>query len=189
MVYIFEGEKCAQAAHHLNLPALTSMMGSNQSHLADWAILAGYRHLKNFVLVPDNDPAGRKYISVVHNEIKKACPRAKIWVLNLPNLEKGSDFVDWIHANPYCPSGWNGLAPIDEPHSKYLKQAFVVYAKEHLILADQDLAESEDEPVFEGEPEPIHDILNPVLPCLIETLPDPLKGWMQSLNGSDANFP
>lgn len=49
-VYIFEGEKCTQAAHHLGLSALTSMMGSNQSHLADWAILAKYRHLKDFVL-------------------------------------------------------------------------------------------------------------------------------------------
>lgn len=48
-IYIFEGEKCTQAAHHLDLPAITSMRGANQSHLADWAILAQYRHLKNFV--------------------------------------------------------------------------------------------------------------------------------------------
>jgi len=31
-VFIFEGEKCAQAAHHLDFPALTSMMGSSQGH-------------------------------------------------------------------------------------------------------------------------------------------------------------
>lgn len=40
VVYIFEGEKCTQAAHYLGLPALTSMMGSSQGHLADWSILS-----------------------------------------------------------------------------------------------------------------------------------------------------
>ena len=30
-VYVFEGEKCTQAAHHLNLAALTSMMGASQA--------------------------------------------------------------------------------------------------------------------------------------------------------------
>lgn len=41
-VYIFEGEKCTQAAHHLGLAAITSMMGSSQAEHADWSILAQY---------------------------------------------------------------------------------------------------------------------------------------------------
>lgn len=181
MVYIFEGEKCAQAAHHLGLTALTSMMGSNQSHLADWAILARYRHLKGFILVPDNDPAGKKYMGLVCSEIKKACPNVKVWVLTLPDTGKGTDVVDWIHSNPKCPPKWNGLDPIDQPYSEYLRLAFETYAKENLISADEYFTKPNNEPVFENDPEPIHNTLNKVLPCPIETLPDPLIRWIQAL--------
>lgn len=90
-IYIFEGEKCAQAAHYLELSALTSMGGSNQAQHADWAILAKYRHIKKFILVPDNDGAGKSYMEAVHQEIKKACPEATIEVCLLPLNGKGED--------------------------------------------------------------------------------------------------
>ncbi|MGE4574509.1 DUF3987 domain-containing protein [Parachlamydia sp.] len=181
-VYIFEGEKCAQAAHHLNLPAITSMMGSNQSHLADWAVLARYRHLKDIVLIPDNDAAGKKYIKSIYDEIQKACPYANIWVLILPNEEKGADFIDWIQSNSYCPPEWKGFGSIDDPHSLYLKQAFEVYVKENLVLANEYFVDSgENCLAFENDPEPIHEILSEVLPCPIETLPDQVKNWIQTL--------
>ncbi|MGA8165044.1 MAG: toprim domain-containing protein [Waddliaceae bacterium] len=93
-VYIFEGEKCAQAAHYLGLPALTSMMGSNQGHLADWVILANYRRVKTFVLVPDNDNPGKKYMQTVYEKVKKACPNADVMVCELPCNKKGDDFVN-----------------------------------------------------------------------------------------------
>lgn len=55
-VYLFEGKKCAQAAHYLGLTAIASMMGSSQAQNTDWAILAAYRQqVKQFVLIPDND--------------------------------------------------------------------------------------------------------------------------------------
>lgn len=182
MVYIFEGEKCTQAAHHLNLPALTSMMGSNQSHLADWAILARYRHLKGFILIPDNDAAGKKYIRSVYDEIQKACPHTNIWVLTLPNQEKGSDFIDWIQSNRYCPPEWKGFGPIDDPHCQYLKQAFEAYVKENCIMADEYFSDSDENNLtFENDLEPLEADLNKVLPCPIETLPDQVKGWIQAL--------
>ena len=95
-VYILEGEKCATAAHHLGLPAITSMMGSSQAAYADWAILAKYRHINEFVLVPDNDEPGHKYIETIFKEIQKACPHVKISVCQLPAQDKGDDLVEWI---------------------------------------------------------------------------------------------
>jgi len=132
-VYIFEGEKCAQAAHYLELPALTSMRGANQAQHADWAILAQYRYLKQFVLVPDNDEAGKSYMDAVYQEIKKACPEAIIRVCSLPLDDKGDDFVDWIKQHSYCQPDWNGFAPIDEPFSRYLRSAFESYVEKNCI--------------------------------------------------------
>ena len=123
-VYIFEGEKCAQAAHYLGLPAITSMMGSSQGHLADWAILAGYRHVKKFILIPDNDDPGKKYMQIVYDELKKACPQANMMVCELPVNKKGSDFVDWLKEQSTCPPDWDGFAPLDDPYCEYLKGAF-----------------------------------------------------------------
>lgn len=77
-VYIFEGEKCTQSAHSIGLAAISSMMGSSQAPYADWSILARYRHIKKFVLVPDNDIPGKKYMETVYREIKKACPTSDI---------------------------------------------------------------------------------------------------------------
>jgi DNA primase len=68
-VYIFEGEKCATALHTFKLPALTSMMGANQAHNTDWAILAKYRHVKEFVLIPDNDEPGQNYMKTVFQDL------------------------------------------------------------------------------------------------------------------------
>jgi hypothetical protein len=84
-IFIFEGERCAEAAHHLGLTALTSMMGANQAANADWAILAQYRQHRNFVLVPDQDEIGKTYMNVVCQKILKACPEAviKVCPLNL----------------------------------------------------------------------------------------------------------
>lgn len=180
MVYIFEGEKCAQAAHHLGLVALTSMMGSNQSLHADWAILAKFRHLKDFVLVPDNDAPGDKYMRSVYGEIQRACPNANVWVLPLSLQKKGADLVDWIHLTDYCLPGWNGFDPIDDPYSEYLKQAFKVYEKSNLVSAEKYFVDSiESSPAFEGEPEPLKNYLAEVKACPIDTLPFEVKRWIE----------
>jgi hypothetical protein len=116
-VYIFEGEKCTSAAHHLGLAAITSMMGSGQASYADWAILAKFRHVCEFVLIPDNDDSGHKYIEAVAREIQKSSPKAKITVCKLPVKKKDDDFVDWIQASGKCPPDWDGFSAIDEPSS------------------------------------------------------------------------
>ena len=132
-VYIFEGEKCAAAAHHLSLAAITSMMGSGQTKNADWAILAKFRHVCEFVLIPDNDDPGHKYIESVAQEIQKSCPKANLTVCELPREKMGDDFVDWIQASSKCPPDWDGFSPIDEPHSDFLRIAFEAYVNSNTI--------------------------------------------------------
>lgn len=181
-VYIFEGEKCAQAAHYIELPALTSMMGSSQGHLADWAILANYRHVKKFILVPDNDDPGKKYIQIVYSEVKKACPNAEVMVYELPVNKKGGDFVDWIKEQSSCPPDWDGFVALEDPYCEYLKGAFEIAVSTSSILAEDYFASISSFPVlFNVEPDLIKEVLSEVLPCPAHTLPVMIVNWMQGI--------
>lgn len=181
VVYIFEGEKCAQVAHHLELSALTSMRGSNQAPYADWAILAKYRHIRKFILVPDNDDAGKSYMEAVHLEIKKASPEAIVEVCLLPLDGKGDDLVDWIKQHSHCPPDWNGFDPIDEPFSRYLRLAFEGYAEKNSIVAEEYFNRQPDsKPTFLEDPEPIQEVLTAVLPCPVHTLPAAITNWIKA---------
>ena len=144
-VYIFEGERCATAAHHLELAAITSMMGSGRAADADWAILAKYRHINEFVLVPDNDIPGHKYIEIVFREIRKACPFSKISVCPLPSKDKGDDLIDWIQANFLSMCKWDGFTSIAKPHSEHIKREFLAYVNQNLSDAEKYFEENEVE--------------------------------------------
>lgn len=181
-VYIFEGEKCTQAAHYLELPAITSMMGSSQGHLADWAILAKYRHVRKFILVPDNDDPGKKYMQTVHDEIRKACPNADAMVCELPFNKNGDDFVDWLKEQPSCAPDWDGFTPIDDPYCEYMKGSFEITVSKSSMSAEDYFATISPCPVlFDGEPEPIEEVLSEVLPCPAHTLPKMIANWMQGI--------
>jgi Protein of unknown function (DUF3987) len=179
-VYIFEGEKCVTTAHHISLAALTSMMGSGQAKHGDWAILAKFRHICEFVLIPDNDDAGHKYIQAVAQEIQKSCPNTKLTVCELPKVKKRDDFVDWIQASSKCPPDWDGFSAIDEPYSDFLRIEFEDYVSSHSVEASQYFELNvEDDPTFDRPPEPIQESLSDVLPCPLATLPKQIADWIQ----------
>ncbi|WP_284452582.1 DUF3987 domain-containing protein [Parachlamydia acanthamoebae] len=181
-VYIFEGEKCAAAAHHLGLSAITSMMGSGQVKYADWAILAKFRHVCEFVLIPDNDNPGHKYIEAVAQAIQRSCPSAKLIVCQLPLEKKGDDFVDWIQAHSKCPTGWDGFSAIDEPHFDFLKNAFEDYVSSHSVEALKHFENNTDQiPTFDSSPDPIQESWSDVSPCPIATLPKEVADWIQGI--------
>lgn len=180
-IHILEGEKCTRAAHHLGLAALTSMMGACQANNADWAILAKFRHVKRFVLLPDSDIPGKQYMEVVYHNILKANPGAEIFICNFGAKAQGDDLIDWIKSQPECPPGWDGFSPIDDPYSDYLKAAFERYTEKNLIPARDYFPQSGlSAPSFDGSPEPIEDILHDVLPCPIETLPEIIFRWIST---------
>lgn len=173
LVYIFEGEKCSQAAHYLGLPAITSMMGSSQGHLADWAVLAGYRHnIKKFVLVPDHDGPGKKYMQTVFEEVKRACPYSEIVICELPVNKKGDDFVDWLKVHPSCQPDWDGFVSLDDPYCDYLRAAFKDHVSKYSTPADEYFYKTSTCPVvFSSDPAPIEEVLRDVLPYPSQTLP------------------
>lgn len=178
-VCIFEGEKCCEVAHHLNLPAITSMMGSSQGHLADWAQLAQYRHCKKFIIFPDNDDPGKKYAATVIPEIQRACPLSQIFVCHFPFQQPGDDLVDWIKKGPHCHPDWNGFTPIGEPHNQHLRLALESFIFNNCFSAEAFSKDNRICPIrFESDPETIEEALSKVLPCPAHTLPPAISDWM-----------
>ena len=94
-VWIFEGEKSADAAVLLGLQATSSTGGSNAAEKSDWTPLDG----KTVYIVPDNDDPGEKYASGVVELIRKQAPNATVQVKRLkedwPEIPEGGDIADW----------------------------------------------------------------------------------------------
>jgi hypothetical protein len=91
LVFIVEGEKCANALRKLGILATTSG-GSATAKDANWQILDN----RNAVLWPDNDESGKQYaddVTAMLEPLNAKIQRIDTTKLNLP--PKG-DCVDWI---------------------------------------------------------------------------------------------
>jgi 5S rRNA maturation endonuclease (ribonuclease M5) len=106
-VLITEGEKCTAALQSLGFIAVTSIGGSKQVEHADWSAIKGF---KEVIIIPDNDEPGAEYAKSVCGILSKLEPALKINILNIPNLPKKGDIVDWLQ--PRIPD-WDGYSPID----------------------------------------------------------------------------
>jgi hypothetical protein len=94
-VLVVEGEKSADAAWDLGIPATTSCMGASKFDWTDWKALAG----KQIVLWPDNDEIGAKHMSGVA-EILGALGCASMQRIDPDGigLSEGGDIADLVQA-------------------------------------------------------------------------------------------
>lgn len=109
-VYVAEGEKAATAAEWLGLLGTTSPHGSNGAAMADWRPLAG----RDVVLLPDNDPAGRRYAETVASILLRLEPAARVRIVELPGLGPGGDLFDWFNAGDSVAERQSTLAALVE---------------------------------------------------------------------------
>ncbi len=93
-IYVFEGERCAEAARTLGFAATTWAGGCNATHKTDWMPCAG----KVVYLFPDNDPGGEKACDWIAEHVTELQPTARVKFVRLPGLELGGDIVDYIAA-------------------------------------------------------------------------------------------
>lgn len=87
MVYIAEGEKCADAVNAAGRVATTLDSGANSAWLPEFS---GYFEGKAVVVIPDNDEPGMEYA----RKISAALPGAK--VVKLPGLSPKEDIYDFL---------------------------------------------------------------------------------------------
>jgi len=95
LIYLVEGEACADIFWKLGLAATCNIGGSGKWRNTDTSDLQGAR----IVIVPDRDQPGIKHAELLHQEFPDALwlypfPESKAWE-NLPE-SKGLDIADWI---------------------------------------------------------------------------------------------
>lgn len=93
LIVVTEGEKAADAARSIGFVATSSAHGAQSPNKTDWTPLAG----KSVIILPDNDDAGRKYAETVAQILHKL--GCSVRIVDLPDLLKGGDIVDWIEAH------------------------------------------------------------------------------------------
>ncbi|REK24792.1 MAG: DUF3987 domain-containing protein [Planctomycetota bacterium] len=93
-VFVCEGEKATDAARSLGLVATTSPHGCKSPGKADWRPLVG----KEIIILPDNDPPGRKYADAVADILAKLTPAPVVKVVELPDLPDHGDAADFVAA-------------------------------------------------------------------------------------------
>jgi Protein of unknown function (DUF3987) len=96
LVYVCEGEKCADLVRDLGLVATTSSHGAQSPGKTDWSPLAG----KTVVILPDHDGAGEGYAAAVAGLLAGLDPRPTIKVLRLPLEGEGDDVEQWLDGRP-----------------------------------------------------------------------------------------
>jgi hypothetical protein len=93
-VLIVEGEKCADAAWSVGIPATTSAMGAGKAACSDWSNMRG----RTCYLWPDNDDTGRKHMAEVKTILEGV--GAKVYLINIDGigLPAKGDVADFIEA-------------------------------------------------------------------------------------------
>jgi hypothetical protein len=92
IVFVAEGEKCAEMLRTLGLLATTSPGGSNAARQGDWSPLTG----RNIVVLPDADEPGSKYAAQVMECLEALDPPAKACTVALPGLRDREDVVEFV---------------------------------------------------------------------------------------------
>jgi hypothetical protein len=97
IIWIVEGEKCAEALQGVRRLATTSMGGTNAAKFTDWSPLAG----RKVRIWPDYDGPGKKYAEEVQVQLEGLMPPPTIEIVDVAKLglkEKGDAF-DWLQTH------------------------------------------------------------------------------------------
>jgi putative DNA primase/helicase len=89
IVLVVEGERKVDLLRSWNIAATCNSGGSKKWRAEHSAFLRG----ANVVILPDNDPPGRKHLDAVAASVKEV--GAAVRVLTLPGLPPKGDVVDW----------------------------------------------------------------------------------------------
>ncbi len=95
LVWIVEGEGCADALHAVGLVAITSGSATSD-RAADWQPMQG-RHC---VLWPDNNRPGAEYAARVAERLQAMGCTVEVVDVEPLALPAGGDVVDWLTENP-----------------------------------------------------------------------------------------
>jgi len=115
-VIFVEGEKDVDNLHDIELVATTIAGGSNAwSPLLKKQSDFPEKYFGGFdqaFIIPDNDESGKKFAQETGENIREYVP--KVWIVNLPNLNKGGDVSDYLSKIPKIKQKDSLLSTIEE---------------------------------------------------------------------------
>jgi hypothetical protein len=153
-IFVLEGEKCADAARNIGLPAVASAHGGESAHRTNWNPLAG----REVVIVPDNDDTGRKYARQVAAILTLLAPPAVVKIIDLPGLPEHGDIADALAADGVWDSNDDAEVTI---------MALAAAAPIYTPPATDPTAPTIQTPTASG----------PTLVCLADVQPEPVR-WL-----------
>ncbi|MDI9430654.1 MAG: AAA family ATPase [Planctomycetota bacterium] len=137
-VFVCEGEKAADAAASIGLLATTSPHGCKSAATADWNPLAG----RDVVILPDNDPAGRRYAKEVAGILAALEPAPSVKIVDLPELPQKGDIYDWLESHDSIePDALRGIVECLADDAVPLDHSEIVGGPVLTCLADVEPAE------------------------------------------------
>jgi len=137
-VFVCEGEKAADAAASIGLLVTTSPHGCKSAATADWSPLAG----RGVVILPDNDPAGRRYAKEVAGILAALEPAPSVKIVDLPELPTKGDIYDWLEEHDSIePDALRGIVECLADDAVPLDHSEIVGGPVLTCLADVEPAE------------------------------------------------
>lgn len=95
IVFVTEGEKCADRLHSIGFVATTAPEGAG-SAAKNWPQIAEYFCGRTVAVLPDNDEPGRRAAADTVRALLSVA--AAVYVINLPELPYKGDICDWLDA-------------------------------------------------------------------------------------------
>lgn len=159
-VFVCEGEKAADAARAVGLIATTSAHGSKSASKADWSPLASPA-IREVVILPDADDAGERYADDVAGLLAKLEPVPMVKVVHLPDLAfgEGGDMADFVT-----------LRGGDTEAIKAEIEALADRAEPIVLTPDK----------LTKPTQPPESRIDPFQPFPVETLPEPVAGFVRA---------
>jgi hypothetical protein len=138
VVFVVEGEKCADLLRKLGFVVVTSSHGSGSAAKTDWGPLAG----KEVFLVPDKNSAGERYIDDVGKLLAELEPAPTVRVIRL-DVQDDEDVEQWLER---LPDMWD-----DDRRREALKELAAAAPIWEPATSIESVADEDDEE-FSGDP-------------------------------------
>ena len=133
MVWLVEGEKCADLLADMGLIATTSG-GADSVPRADWSIL----HNREVIIWPDNDPAGIKYAAQAYDKLTASGCHVNVIDPSALELDSKDDCVDWYQRHDPAEKEMIAIAlkqlPVIEDFSTHYAKTDASYLNENKVV-------------------------------------------------------
>lgn len=188
-VVIVENERSAMALSKLGVCAVSSAEGTDFVNKTDWSPL---NEIGFVYLITSNDDIGIRFAEDIYMQLIHLPTPPQIKIVNLPNLVKNDDPLDWLQKS--YPALWKGNEPVEKFNNSasFLKDGAMVNLLPNILydlldeaavfsLEDEDINEQSEDSW--STPRGLKkEALPPVMAMTEKMLPSALRSYLINAN-------